>query len=112
MLTREEDIDAHALHKRGWTISAIARHLGRDRKTVRAYLTGQRVAGVRAPRGPDGFAPFVEYVRARLAEDPHLWVTTLADELEPLGWSGGYSTLTRQIRDRGLRPVCEQCRGL
>ena len=36
MLTREEDIDAHALRKRGWTISAIARHLDRDRKTVRA----------------------------------------------------------------------------
>lgn len=31
MLTREEDIDVHALRKRGWTISAIARHLRRDR---------------------------------------------------------------------------------
>lgn len=41
-----------------------------------------------------------------------MWVTTLADELEPLGWVGGYSTLTRQIRDRGLRPVCERCRTL
>lgn len=112
MLTREEDIDAHALHKQGWTITAIARHLGRDRKTIRAHLTGQRTAGVRARQGPDGFAPFTEYVRARLAEDPHLWVTTLADELEELGWSGGYSTLTRQIRARGLRPVCEACRGL
>ena len=28
-------------------ISAIARHLGRDRKTIRAYLNGERVAGVR-----------------------------------------------------------------
>ena len=24
MITREEDIDAHALHRQGWTISAIA----------------------------------------------------------------------------------------
>ena len=45
MLTREDDVDAHALHRRGWTISAIARHLGRDRKTIRAYLNGERVAG-------------------------------------------------------------------
>lgn len=112
MLTREEDIDAHALRARGWTVSAIARHLGRDRKTIRTYLAGDRTAGVRARSAPDPFAGFAEYVRARLAEDPHLWVTTLADELEPLGWSGGYSTLTRQIRDRGLRPVCEQCRTL
>ena len=47
MLTREDDVDAHALHRRGWTISAIARHLGHDRKTIRAYLHGGRVAGRR-----------------------------------------------------------------
>jgi transposase len=112
MLTREEDIEAHALYSSGWKISAIARHLGRDRKTIRGYVTGARTPGVRARNIPDAFEAFVEYVRARLVEDPHLWVTTLADELEPLGWSGGYSTLTRQIRRRGLRPVCEQCRAL
>ena len=39
MLTREEDVDAHALRRQGWTISAIARHLGHDRKTIRSYLT-------------------------------------------------------------------------
>ena len=38
MITREEDIDAHALHRPCWTISAIARHLGRDRKTIRASI--------------------------------------------------------------------------
>jgi predicted transcriptional regulator len=45
MLTREDDVDAHALHRRGWTISAIARHLGHDRKTIRAYLHGDQVPG-------------------------------------------------------------------
>lgn len=65
MLTREEDVDAHALHQRGWTISAIARHLGRDRKTIRAYLTGGRVADARAP---DGTNPFPTDVDATLAE--------------------------------------------
>ncbi len=47
MLTQEEDVDANALHRRGWTISAIARHLHKDRKTIRAYVIGQRTAGVR-----------------------------------------------------------------
>ena len=28
MLTREDDIDVHALRRQGWTISAIARHQG------------------------------------------------------------------------------------
>ena len=51
MLTMEDDVDAHALRKRGWSISAIARHLGHDRKTIRAYLNGRRTAGVRVPAG-------------------------------------------------------------
>ena len=109
MLTREEDIDAHALHKRGWTISAIARHLDRDRKTIRSYLNGERQAGVRAPSGEDRFKRFEDYVRARLSEDPHLWALTLFDELAGLGFEQSYPTLTRQIRDRGLRPQCEAC---
>lgn len=110
MLTREDDVDAHALHAKGWTISAIARHLGHDRKTIRAYLSGGRVAGVRARRGVDPFDRFVDYVRERLREDPHLWASTLLDELAALGFEQSYPTLTRQIRDRGLRPACETCR--
>ena len=62
MLTREDDVDVHALRRQGWTIRAIARHLGRDRKTIRAYLNGDRVAGGRASAGPDPFEPFVDYV--------------------------------------------------
>jgi hypothetical protein len=34
--TREDDVDAHALHRRGWSISAIARHLEHDRRTPSA----------------------------------------------------------------------------
>ena len=72
MLTREDDIDAHALRRQGWTISAIARHLGRDRKTVRAYLAGGE-AGVRARSWADPFEPFAAYCAQRLRDDPHLW---------------------------------------
>ena len=108
MLTREDDIDVHALRRQGWTISAIARHLGRDRKTIRAYLGG-RQAGVRAPAGPNEFDPFVDYCRARLTEDPHLWAMTLFDEVTGLGYDRAYSTFTRQLRARGLRPACEPC---
>ena len=48
MLTQGEDVEVHALARRGWSVSAIARHLGRDRKTVRGYLQGKRQPGVRA----------------------------------------------------------------
>ena len=53
MLTHGKDVEAHALRSRGWTISAIARHLGRDRKTVPAYINGERVPGLRAKSSPD-----------------------------------------------------------
>ena len=48
MLTWEDDVEVHALRRRGWTISAIARHTGFDRKTVRKYLGGDGTPGVRA----------------------------------------------------------------
>ncbi|GHF77451.1 transcriptional regulator [Kitasatospora xanthocidica] len=108
MLTREEDVDAHALRRQGWSISAIARHLGRDRKTIRAYLAGERVAGVRAP-ALDEFVPFLPYCRQRLADDPHLWATTLFDEVIDLGYRGGYSTFTRALRKHQVRPHCGPC---
>ena len=49
---------------------------------------------------------------ARLREDPHLWARTLCDELEGLGFALSYPSLTRNIRVRGLRPVCEECRSV
>ena len=109
MLTQEDDVDAHAFRKRGWSISAIARHLGHDRKTIRAYLNGGRVAGVRAPGGVGLFDPFVDYCRERLVEDPHLWAMALFDEVVVLGFVQSYPTFTRQVRLRSLRPHCERC---
>jgi hypothetical protein len=52
---------------------------------------------------------FVGYVTERLREDPHLWATTLFDELVGLGFDQSYQTFTRQVRVRGLRPHCERC---
>ena len=109
MLTPEEDVEITSLKARGWTISAIARHVGHDRKTVRAYLAGQREPGVRAKSAPDPFDRFEPYVRQRLADDPHLWATTLFDEVVLLGFDRSYQSFTRQIRDRLLRPHCEPC---
>lgn len=111
MLAQEEYLEAHALRKRGWSISAIARHLGRDRKTVRAHLSGERAAGQRRPVGPDPFEVVEAYVRLRLAEDPHLWATALFEEAKGLGYEQSYVTFARKVRERGLRPVCAACSG-
>jgi transposase len=112
MLTWEEDVEAAALRAQGWSISAIARHLGRDRKTIRAYLDGERTPGQRRSSRPDPFAPFADYVAARLSEDRHVWATALYDEVRSLGYAGSYPSFTRALRTRGLRPRCEACAGV
>ena len=111
MLSVGEDVEASALSRRGWSISAIARHLDRDRKTVRSYLAGERVPGVRRPAAPDPLAPFAAYVTARFADDPHLWASALFDEVVPLGYDRSYVSFARQLRLAGLRPHCEACQG-
>jgi transposase len=105
-------VEATALRKQGWSITAIANHLGRDRKTVRAYLNGTRVAGERRRAEPDPFEPFVLYLRERLREDPHVWATALYDEVSALGFPLSYQSFTRGLRARELRPHCEACDGV
>jgi transposase len=112
MLTQGEDVEASALFKRGWTISAIARHLERDRKTVRSYLNGSTEPGARRSSVPDALAPFVPYLEARFADDAHLWGTALFDEVVPLGYDRSYPSFSRQVRQRALRPHCEACTGV
>lgn len=112
MLTQEEDVEIHALKKRGWTISEIARHVGRDRKTVRAYLDGERQPGVRANSVEDPFDRIEAYVAQRLADDHGVWGTTLFDEVTALGYDRSYPTFTRHLRERELRPHCEACDGV
>jgi transposase len=112
MLTQGEDVEVHALARRGWSVSAIARHLGRDRKTVRAYLQGKRQPGVRVSSAPDPLAPFAAYLAARFADDPHIWATALYDEVVPLGYACSYVSFARQLRLAGLRPRCEACAGV
>ena len=106
-------MEAHALKKRGWSISAIARHLDRDRKTVRYYLNGERIPGTRArPDAPAPLAEYEKYLVARFADDHHVWGTVLFEEVTRLGYAQSYPTFVRQIRARGLRPHCEACTGV
>ena len=112
MFSVGEDVEADALFKRGWTVSAIARHLERDRKTVRSYLNGERAPGVRRPAWPDALADYRAYLTARFVDDPHLWASALYDEVVPLGYSCAYVSFARQIRLAGLRPHCEACSGV
>jgi len=83
MLTEEDDVEIHALARRGWSVSAIARHTGRDRKTVRRYLSGPP-----ASREPAAscLEPFRDYLAARFVDDAHVDGTVLYREVLELGF--------------------------
>jgi transposase len=106
MLTREDDVEIHALAARGWTKAAIARHTGRDRKTVSKYL--DRSPARRQPAA-SCLEPFRGYLEARFAEDAHVDATVLHRELIDAGFTRSYPTLVREIRRLELRPVCTVC---
>jgi transposase len=108
MLTQENDVEIHALAARGWNQSAISRHTGRDRKTVRKYLTAGEDALVRE-RAASCLEPWRAYIAARFVDDPHLPAVNLLDELAAAGFDRSYPTLVRELRRTGLRPVCLVC---
>ena len=97
MFTGNEDMEATALREQGWSISAIARHLGRDRKTIRTRpVRSVRAVFARAPaRGSArlGQCPLRRGGRPR--------VHAQLPELHPGG-----------LRAHALRPHCEACDGV
>jgi transposase len=112
MLTHGEDVEIHALRKRGWSYESIGRHIGRDWRTVKAYLEGNREPGVRRRPEPSALERFVPYLQARFADDPHVWASALYDEVVELGYGCSYPSFARQVRQAGLRPHCEACSGV
>ncbi|MFG2715424.1 hypothetical protein ACGFX2_33465 [Streptomyces goshikiensis] len=81
--------DIHQPSERGWTISAIAARLGRDRKTVRHYLTtdlDQILASARERRSNGHINRFKPYLQQRF-----------------LGGATNAAALFREIRERGYR---------
>lgn len=96
------------LHRRGLSVSAIARQAGIDRKTVRKYIERGLEAPVYGPRKPRATVidPFAAYLRERVQTYPGLTARRLFREIRDLGYSGGYTALTDFLRDywREARP--------
>jgi transposase len=93
------------LHRQGLSVSAIARQLGVDRKTVRSYIAKGLEPPVYKKRSPapgmvDRFGP---YLRERLAAYPALTAVRLWRELKERGFVGCYSIVRDRVRD--LRPA-------
>ena len=68
------------LHRHGLSVTAIARRTGRDPKTVRKYIERGLELPVYGPRQvgrPNKLAPYIEYLRERMAAFPELTATRL-----------------------------------
>jgi hypothetical protein len=108
MIPERSAEQAIILADQGWNVSAIAQHLGHDRKTIRIYLNGHRKPGQPRPQA-DSFAPFAGYAARRLRDDPHLRAAGLHRELGDLGYTGSYSALTRELRNSAIPTACPTC---
>lgn len=98
------------LREKGYTISAIGRELGIDRKTVRKYLRRAETPCY-GPRneGESKVGPWRSYVKARLEAYPALTAIRLFREIRDLGYPGGYTIVkqyVRQVRPEA-RPLVE-----
>ncbi|WP_272011405.1 IS21 family transposase [Roseovarius sp. ZX-A-9] len=94
----------HDLKKQGLSISAIARKVGCDRKTVRKHLECGLEAPVYGPRAPRDriIEPFERYLQERVQAFPDLSGARLLREIRELGYDGGYIAVTDFLRE--VRP--------
>ena len=88
------------LHRQGVGVSAIARRVDLDRKTVRRYIAQGLEPPAYGPRQPrvSLLRAFEPYLRELLAAFPQLTGRRLHRELRELGYSGGYTILTDLLR--------------
>jgi transposase len=93
------------LHQQGLKVSAIARQLGVDRKTVRKYIARGLEPPSYGPRPVQQKStdPFLPYLRDRLAAFPGLTAVRLCRELRERGYVGGYTAVKRAVRE--IRPT-------
>ena len=68
MITLGEIVLIHDLKRQGLSVSAIARKLGMDRKTVRKHLEVGIASPAYSPRAaqPRLIEPYEDYLRARI----------------------------------------------
>jgi transposase len=93
------------LHRQGLSISAIARRTGRDPKTVKKYIERGLEPPAYSPRQvgrPSKLAPFLDYIRERVAAFPELSAVRINREIKECGYTGAYTAVKRFVA--AIRP--------
>jgi transposase len=95
------------LHRQGLSVSAIARRVGIDRKTVRKYIERGLEPPSYGPRKPRArqLAPFEAYLRQRVVAYPGLTASRLLHEIREHGYAGGYTAVADFLREVRPSPV-------
>ena len=86
------------VHRQGLSITAVARRTGRDPKMVRKYTERGIEAPVYGPRSvgrSSKLAPFMGFLRERIAAFPDLSAARLTREIRELGYGGAYTAVKR-----------------
>jgi len=97
MLSSMEVTMIRSLAERGVTISAIARQMGIDRKTVRNALKEPTEAKPQeATAGPSLLDPYKQYLRGRL-DVADFTAQRLFQDIEAQGYQGGYNLVKRFV---------------
>lgn len=98
MLTKENQVEIHVLHRQGKSIREIARETGASRNTIRAVLRGKADVqyGPRRPM-PSILDPYKNYLQSRLeqAGEIHLDATVLHREIAQQGYRGSIYAVRR-----------------
>ncbi len=93
------------LHRQGLSISAIARRTGRDPKTICKYIERGLEPPAYSPRQagrPSKLAPYLDYLRQRIASFPELSAVRLNREIRECGYTGAYTAVKRFVA--AIRP--------
>jgi transposase len=99
MLTVEEQYMIRHLREQGLSISAISRETGKDRKTVRKYLT--ETGFLEFKRGSSQTSlleSYKPYIHSRLEKYPTLSAIRLLDEIKERGFTGKYTIVKDYVR--------------
>jgi hypothetical protein len=96
--TEQRHVEIHALMAQGLTVSAIARRVRLDRKTVRRFAAAEVAAELLGTRGRRATAldPYLPYLASRWRAGQHVGAY-LFDEVWQQGYRGSKRTVRRQV---------------
>jgi transposase len=99
MISYEEFIVIHTLHKKGYSIRKIAQIVGLDRRTVSKRLNEDSFGKYKQRRYKSKIDPFKEYIQKRVkqAHPNKIPSTVICKEIKKYGYEGGVRTVQRYL---------------